>query len=73
MNHAVWLNLSPFQPQPRSLCLNRSVSEASQGVPTGQDPHRKVKPFPLREDTQMGRLWAPGHAPLVLSSCCVCH
>lgn len=42
-----WLILFRFKAQTRSLCLNISVSEANQGMPTEQGPHRKVKPFPL--------------------------
>lgn len=64
MSHAVWLTLLLFKPQPRSLCLNRSVSEASRRMPTEQGPHGKVKPCLLREDAQMGRLCAQSGAPL---------
>ena len=40
-------------------------------MPTEQGPHRKVKPFPLREDAQMGRLCARSSVPLLLSLNCV--
>lgn len=69
--HAVWLASFLFEARTKSSCLKRSVSEASQGMPTEQGPHRRVRPCPLQETAQTGRLSARSSVPL-LSSVYVC-
>lgn len=69
--HAVWLASFLFEARTKSSCLKRSVSEASQGMPTEQGPHRRVKPCPSQETAQTGRLSAQSSVPL-LSSLYVC-
>ena len=45
VNHAVWLNLSPFKPQPRSLCLNRVCQKPARECPPGKAHTERSSPF----------------------------